>query len=81
MLVIVDGKSIGTVRYVGPTRFDKRNEATHNVGIELDGPFGDHDGMVEGTRYFTCKLKYGKFVKYTQIEVRYALNKNVMLTE
>ncbi len=32
-------------------------------GIELDSPNGEHDGAVDGHRYFTCTPGYGVIVR------------------
>jgi len=47
----------GKLRYLGPTDF----KSGHWCGVELDLPYGKHDGKVEGKRYFTCKRNYGLF--------------------
>ncbi|KAG8906123.1 hypothetical protein FRB99_007513, partial [Tulasnella sp. 403] len=53
----------GVVRFCGQTSF-----ATGKwVGIELSEPNGKNDGSVEGVAYFRCELKYGMFVRPTQI--------------
>ncbi|CAG8553950.1 10474_t:CDS:2 [Paraglomus occultum] len=63
---IEDGfKRIGTVRYVGLTRF----RPGYWVGIEFDEPVGKHDGMVQGERYFQCRPKHGVFVRPDKIKV------------
>ena len=33
------------------------------VGIKLDEPYGDGDGIVKGVKYFQTPDKYGTFVK------------------
>lgn len=50
---------VGTVRFVGPTSF----AAGKWVGVELDAATGKNDGSVAGTRYFTCELGRGVFVR------------------
>ena len=52
-------KKWGTVRYFGSTWFSDGKW----VGIELLDESGRNDGTVQGHRYFTCKPKYGVFVR------------------
>jgi dynactin 1 len=54
----------GIVRFCGPTAFAPGKW----VGMELSEPKGKNDGSVAGTRYFTCKLNYGIFVKFSQVK-------------
>ena len=54
----------GIVRFIGPTSF-----ATGKwVGVELCEPNGKNHGFVNGTHYFTCKMKYGVSIRQSQIE-------------
>lgn len=39
------------------------------VGIKLDEPYGDSDGIVKGVKYFEAANKYGIFVRPNQLEV------------
>mmetsp|Transcript_88887 Transcript_88887/g.250342 ORF Transcript_88887/g.250342 Transcript_88887/m.250342 type:complete len:641 (-) Transcript_88887:37-1959(-) len=57
--VHVEGVGAGVVRFVGG---HQRTGGMH-VGVELDLPDGEHDGEVQGHRYFTCPLKHGVLVK------------------
>eukprot|EP00731_Ephydatia_muelleri_P037215 Em0420g1a len=50
---------VGTVKYIGTTNFAEGIW----LGIELRRPNGKNDGSVSGVQYFTCKPKYGLFVK------------------
>eukprot|EP00730_Choanoeca_flexa_P016335 TRINITY_DN7689_c0_g1_i3.p1 TRINITY_DN7689_c0_g1~~TRINITY_DN7689_c0_g1_i3.p1 ORF type:complete len:236 (+),score=25.63 TRINITY_DN7689_c0_g1_i3:96-803(+) len=59
------GTQRGTVRYSGETAFAKGSW----IGVELDEPFGKHDGEVKGQRYFQCQPKYGGFFKPSAIVV------------
>ncbi|KIY51909.1 hypothetical protein FISHEDRAFT_36315 [Fistulina hepatica ATCC 64428] len=57
----------GTVRFVGPTKFGAGTGVW--VGVEYDEPIGKNDGSVQGERYFTCKPKYGLFVRPEKLTV------------
>lgn len=57
-----DGR-VGVVRYINATRFAPGTW----IGFELDKPEGEHDGIVNNIRYFTCANMYGTFVKKSQI--------------
>eukprot|EP01138_Halocafeteria_seosinensis_P001421 gb/GECG01001457.1/.p1 GENE.gb/GECG01001457.1/~~gb/GECG01001457.1/.p1 ORF type:complete len:1561 (+),score=269.21 gb/GECG01001457.1/:1-4683(+) len=67
----------GRVRYIGKVNFggddDARGEDVYGarqshedsdvwVGIELDSPWGNTDGSVDGYRYFSCSPGYGLFM-------------------
>ncbi|CED83455.1 Microtubule-associated protein dynactin DCTN1/Glued [Phaffia rhodozyma] len=39
------------------------------VGVELFGPDGKNDGSVAGESYFSCREKYGVFVRPSQVTV------------
>lgn len=41
----------------------------HFVGVRLDEPLGDSDGIHGGTKYFDAQTKYATFVKPTSVEV------------
>ena len=49
----------GTVRFIGSTSF----AAGKWIGIELDGPTGKNNGVVQGKAYFSCRDGYGVFVR------------------
>lgn len=49
----------GVVRYVGETQFAEGEW----VGVELDTPSGKNNGIVKDVQYFSCKDKYGMFVR------------------
>ncbi|KAJ3639965.1 hypothetical protein Zmor_003291 [Zophobas morio] len=51
--------SSGVVAYIGGTEF----AAGTWIGVELDAPKGKNDGSVQGVRYFSCRPKYGMFVR------------------
>lgn len=52
-------KKWGTVKYFGDALFSDGKW----VGVELNEEIGRNDGTVQGHRYFTCKPKYGVFVR------------------
>jgi dynactin 1 len=60
----VQGK-IGVIRFVGTTSF----QTGKWVGIELDDPQGKNSGVVQGKRYFECKLNHGVFVRPSQVKI------------
>ncbi|XP_063242869.1 tubulin-folding cofactor B-like [Bacillus rossius redtenbacheri] len=65
--VAIPGKPVrrGCVRFVGKVEFS----SGWWVGVQYDEPFGKHDGMVNGVKYFECPPKYGSFVKPAHITV------------
>ena len=56
--VEIDKGRIGTVRYVGEIHVKPGTW----VGIELRQPEGQHDGKLEGQRYFKAPENHGTFV-------------------
>lgn len=62
--VQVQGKT-GTIRYAGTTSF----QTGKWIGIELDEPTGKNSGVVQGKRYFDCRLNHGVFVRPSQVRV------------
>lgn len=57
---------LGTVRFVG--KVSEIDPQRTWVGVELDDPFGKNDGSIKGTRYFTCKMNHGSFVRPLVVE-------------
>ncbi|KAI8061430.1 dynein associated protein-domain-containing protein [Gongronella butleri] len=60
--VQVQGK-VGTIRFVGTTSF----QTGKWMGIELDEPLGKNSGVVQGKRYFECRMNHGVFVRPSQV--------------
>ncbi|XP_065913818.1 uncharacterized protein [Dysidea avara] len=52
--VLVDGYLPGVVKYVGDLDSDFINSQVY-VGVKLDDPVGDSDGIINGKRYFKCE--------------------------
>ncbi|XP_041376649.1 nuclease SbcCD subunit C-like [Gigantopelta aegis] len=56
----------GIVKYRGP--LDKEYfDATLYVGVKLDGPIGDSDGVFKGKRYMFTPPEHGKFFKIRDV--------------
>mmetsp|Transcript_70671 Transcript_70671/g.111872 ORF Transcript_70671/g.111872 Transcript_70671/m.111872 type:complete len:225 (+) Transcript_70671:59-733(+) len=53
------GKFMGTIKFVGVTKF----AAGPWVGVELDAEEGKNDGTVQGERYFQSKSGHGIFAR------------------
>ncbi|XP_055958624.1 restin homolog isoform X3 [Patella vulgata] len=63
--VCIGGIKFGTLQYFGETHI-----ATGVwCGVELDEPEGNHDGMVQGHRYFTCEDKHGIFAPVDKVAI------------
>jgi tubulin-folding cofactor B len=73
----VEGGRRGVIRYTGETEFAKG----YWVGVEYDEPVGKNDGSVAGKRYFTCRAKYGGFVKSEKVDVGDYPEKDLMEEE
>jgi len=67
-IVWLQKKSLGRGRvcYIGKTSF----AAGEWVGLELIDTEGEHNGEVDGKRYFRCSTGRGLFVKPSEIEMR-----------
>mmetsp|Transcript_122767 Transcript_122767/g.191659 ORF Transcript_122767/g.191659 Transcript_122767/m.191659 type:complete len:333 (-) Transcript_122767:142-1140(-) len=59
VVLALNGKSKGIVRFLGRVRFSDGIF----VGVELDLPGGMNDGSVRGHRYFACEPHHGIFVR------------------
>ncbi|KAJ8310896.1 hypothetical protein KUTeg_012761 [Tegillarca granosa] len=53
----------GVVKYKGAVT----NRRGDWVGVSLEVPGGDNDGMVQGRRYFQCRERHGIFVRASSI--------------
>mmetsp|Transcript_36929 Transcript_36929/g.86929 ORF Transcript_36929/g.86929 Transcript_36929/m.86929 type:complete len:933 (+) Transcript_36929:129-2927(+) len=62
--VTVSGKRKGVIKYIGSTSFGPGEWC----GVELDKPKGNHDGGVDGQRYFTCKAQHGVYVPTDEVQ-------------
>ncbi|KAL7671371.1 hypothetical protein ACOME3_006271 [Neoechinorhynchus agilis] len=66
--VIVSTNSVrnksGNVRFIGQTDF----KPGIWIGVELDTKDGRNDGVLMGTRYFTCKEDHGVFVRIDKVK-------------
>lgn len=56
----------GIVKYVGKIDSEFIDNRIY-VGVKLDEPVGDTDGVVKTKRYFTCPPKHGKVVRITNV--------------
>jgi HAMP domain-containing protein len=59
-------KYTGIVKYVGKIDSEFIDNRVY-VGVKLDEPVGDTDGLVRGKRYFTCPAKHGKVVRLSNV--------------
>ena len=59
--VLADGGGghAGTLRFHGACSFAPGTW----LGVELDGPWGRHDGALKGERHFKCQPRHGLFVR------------------
>ncbi|XP_013420578.1 CAP-Gly domain-containing linker protein 3-like isoform X2 [Lingula anatina] len=57
---------LGIIRYIGPTDFADGVW----LGVELRTPKGKNDGVVNGKRYFHCKMNHGLLVRPSKVTVR-----------
>ena len=64
--MFVNNTQPGVVRFLGRVKFS----AGEWVGVELLHPDGDHDGNVDGFRYFQCPQNHGVFATADHISLR-----------
>ncbi|KAF5185872.1 Tubulin-folding cofactor b [Thalictrum thalictroides] len=60
------GEKRGVVKYIGEA---ETIAPGFWVGVQYDEPFGKHDGMVKGTRFFECPPLHGAMVRPDRIKV------------
>lgn len=63
--VIVNDEHSGTIRYFGTTSF----QTGKWVGVELDEKVGKNSGVVQGKRYFDCKIDHGVFIRPANVKL------------
>eukprot|EP01064_Diplonema_japonicum_P028399 TRINITY_DN434_c4_g1_i1.p1 TRINITY_DN434_c4_g1~~TRINITY_DN434_c4_g1_i1.p1 ORF type:complete len:760 (+),score=94.27 TRINITY_DN434_c4_g1_i1:121-2280(+) len=64
------GRERGVIKYIGFPDFKKGVEYDGCwIGVALDTPTGNHDGCVDGVKYFKCKPKHGVFVRADKMEL------------
>eukprot|EP01059_Diplonema_ambulator_P002569 TRINITY_DN1218_c0_g1_i1.p1 TRINITY_DN1218_c0_g1~~TRINITY_DN1218_c0_g1_i1.p1 ORF type:complete len:795 (+),score=253.94 TRINITY_DN1218_c0_g1_i1:37-2421(+) len=64
------GRERGVIKYIGFPDFKKGVDYDGCwIGVALDSPTGNHDGVVDGVRYFKCKPKHGVFVRADKMEL------------
>lgn len=66
--VLVDGQWPGFVRYTGDLDGSYISSDLF-VGIKLDDPVGEHDGILDGKRYFKCPDKHGVIVPRKRVSL------------
>ena len=58
---------VGTVRHIG----SPPDHTEHLIGVELEDATGMNNGSLCGTEYFRCNMKYGIFLKPSQVKPLY----------
>ena len=66
--VLVDGQWPGFVRYIGNLDGSYISSDVF-IGIKLDDPVGEHDGILDGKRYFRCPDKHGVIVPRKRVSL------------
>lgn len=66
--VLVHGETAGVVRYVGDLDSGYTNDQVY-VGVKLDDPVGEHDGVYMDKRFFKCPSRHGIIVPIEAIHV------------
>ncbi|KAL3691899.1 hypothetical protein R1sor_005550 [Riccia sorocarpa] len=60
------GGKRGEVKYVGKA---ENLAPGFWIGVQYDEPVGKHDGMVKGTRFFTCPPQHGSMLRPDKVKV------------
>lgn len=60
------GEFVGVVKFVGKVDIGP-NAAEHRIGVKLDDPVGNTNGVVQGKRYFSVNAKHGVLVSKDRI--------------
>lgn len=55
---------VGVVKYIGPLQDKKDGDY---VGLEIEHPYGKHNGTHNGKQYFRAKPNHGVFLKPTNL--------------
>jgi CAP-Gly domain-containing linker protein 3/4 len=66
LLIYLPTSFTGVIKYIGKVEFAEGIW----LGLDMRGPKGNHDGSVDGRRYFHCKKNYGVFVRPGAVTVR-----------
>ncbi|CAI8032905.1 CAP-Gly domain-containing linker protein 3 [Geodia barretti] len=59
---------MGVVKYVGDLNSPYTSEPVF-IGVKLDDPVGEHDGMFCGKRFFSCPEGHGLIVPATEVQL------------
>lgn len=59
-------KLTGVVKYIGKIDSEYIDNRIY-VGVKLDEPVGNNDGLYKGKRYFTCPPNHGRMVRITSV--------------
>ena len=60
------GEFVGVIKFVGKVDIGP-NATEHRIGVKLDDPVGNTNGVVKGKRYFSVSAKHGVLVSKDRI--------------